>query len=98
MTSVRIPPTPVALAQHPLDPLTAEEVSRAVKILRTEYPLSGRTRFATVVLQEPPKSVVLDFEKGDAIQREAFAILLDNATATTIQYEVKLTAWSTPEQ
>ncbi len=90
MTSVRIPPTPVAIAQHPLDPLTAEEVTRAVNILRTEYPLSGCTRFATVVLHEPPKSTVLHFEKGDAIQREAFAILLDNATATTYEAIVSL--------
>jgi primary-amine oxidase len=90
VTSVRIPPAPVATAQHPLDPLTAEEVTRTVNILRTEYPLSGRTRFATVVLHEPPKSTVLYFKKGDAIQREAFAILLDNATATTYEAIVSL--------
>jgi primary-amine oxidase len=91
MTSVRIPPTAVTLAQHPLDPLTAEEIARAVQVLRADYPLSGRVRFATVVLQEPPKSVVLNFKKGDPIQREAFAILLDNATATTYEAIVSLT-------
>jgi primary-amine oxidase len=91
MTSVRIPPTTIALAQHPLDPLTAEEIARAVRVLRADYPLSGRVRFATVVLHEPPKSVVLNFKKGDAIQREAFAILLDNATATTYEAIISLT-------
>jgi primary-amine oxidase len=90
VTSVRISPTPVALAQHPLDPLTAEEITSTVNILRTQYPLSGRTRFATVVLHEPPKSVALNFKRGDAIQREAFAILLDNATATTYEAIVSL--------
>ncbi len=91
MTSVRIPPTNVTLAQHPLDPLTAEEIARAVRVLRADYPLSGRVRFATVVLHEPPKSVVLNFEQEEAIQREAFAILLDNATATTYEAIVSLT-------
>ncbi len=91
MTSVRIPPTTIALAQHPLDPLTAEEIARVVRVLRADYPLSGRVRFATVVLHEPPKSVVLNFEQGEAIQREAFAILLDNATATTYEAIVSLT-------
>jgi primary-amine oxidase len=91
MTSVRIPPTTIALAQHPLDPLTAEEIARAVRVLRADYPLSGRVRFATVVLHEPPKSVVLNFEQGEAMQREAFAILLDNATATTYEAIVSLT-------
>ena len=35
--------------------------------------------------------MVLNFKKGDAIQREAFAILLDNATATTYEAIVSLT-------
>jgi primary-amine oxidase len=76
---------------HPLDPLTAEEITTAVTLVRKQKSLSKTVRFATVTLNEPPKSVVLNFQLGDLIRREAFIVLLDNATAQTYEAIVSLT-------
>ena len=42
-------------ADHPLEPLSAEEISAATEILRTEQDLKENHRFVSVVLREPPK-------------------------------------------
>lgn len=75
---------------HPLEPLTPDEIATAVAIIRQEKPLSSSFRFATVTLNEPAKAAVLSFTPGDAIAREAFVILLDNATAKTYETIVSL--------
>ena len=80
--------TPV---QHPLDPLTAEEITEAADILKTQRHLGAKVRFETVVLREPAKSTVLNFRRGDPIQREASIVILDNETAATYEAIVSLT-------
>jgi primary-amine oxidase len=77
--------------QHPLEPLTAAEVAAAVAIARTSQSLGNSFRFPCVTLHEPPKSVVLGFKAGDRILREAFLILLDNATGNTYEAVISLT-------
>jgi hypothetical protein len=42
---------------HLLDPLTAEELAQAVKILRADKQLGENYRFVSVRLAEPPKPV-----------------------------------------
>lgn len=76
--------------KHPLEPLTADEVAAAVAIVRAEQQVGDSFRFPCVVLNEPPKSVVLTFQAGDPVNREAFLILLDNATGTTYEAIVSL--------
>ena len=44
-----------------------------------------------MTLHEPPKAAVLNFQPGDAIDRQAFLILLDNATGMTYEAIVSLT-------
>jgi primary-amine oxidase len=83
---------------HPLEPLTAEELSAAVSILRTERRLSERVRFVSVVLHEPVKDVVLAFKEGDRVPREAFVRLLDNTDGAAYEAIVdvsagKVTSW-----
>ena len=90
-----IPSSPVL---HPLEPLTAEEITAAVRIVRTERSLHERVRFASVTLHEPPKEVVLNFKQGDPITRAAFIILLDNTDGATYEAivsvtEAKVTSW-----
>ncbi|MEL6935925.1 MAG: primary-amine oxidase [Cyanobacteria bacterium J06607_17] len=75
---------------HPLTPLTPEEISAAVAIIRQAKSLESSFRFATVTLNEPAKATVLGFQPGDEIEREAFVILLDNATAKTYEAVVSL--------
>ncbi len=77
-------------ASHPLDPLTAEEISEASSILRSERQLGQRVKFETIVLQEPAKDEVLNFRVGDAIQRNAFVVILDNDTQATYEAVVSL--------
>ncbi|MGB5973117.1 MAG: primary-amine oxidase [Nodosilinea sp.] len=83
---------------HPLAPLSPEEIAAAVAILRQEKSLGDSARFVSVALSEPTKAAVLGFKPGDAIAREAFAVLLDNATAQTYEAivslsEGKVTSW-----
>lgn len=93
-TSQELPKTSTKSSriQHPLEPLSAEEVTAAVAIIRAERNLDERIRFPMVVLNEPPKSVVLNFKDGDEIEREAFVIILNNATGATYEAIVSLTA------
>jgi primary-amine oxidase len=89
MTLAAPDPTRVA---HPLEPLTADEVTAAVAILRRERQLGERVRFMTVTLREPPKQAVLDLRPGDTLERAAFVVLLDNADGRTYEAVVSLTA------
>lgn len=76
---------------HPLEPLTAEEIQKAVEIIKAEKKLSEYVRFSTVVLQEPAKEVVLNYVQGDQITREAFMVLLDNEFEKTYEAVVSIT-------
>jgi primary-amine oxidase len=77
--------------QHPLDPLSPNEISAAVEVVKRDRSLPSTYRFAVVVLNEPPKSAVLNYQPGTGINREAFMVLLDNATGTTYEAVVSIT-------
>jgi primary-amine oxidase len=57
--------------EHPLDPLSADEIRRAVAILRREQGVGPGWRFGSIDLREPSKQAVREFSPGDAIAREA---------------------------
>ncbi len=57
--------------EHPLDSLTAAEISRAAGIIRQHYGFGDDLRFETIDLVEPPKEVVRAFQPGDPITRIA---------------------------
>ena len=81
--------SPVGL-RHPLEPLSVDEIAAVVHILRTERQLGERVRFASISLHEPAKASVLEFPSNGPIDREAFAILLDNAAGRTYEAVVSL--------
>ena len=89
-TTVIAQATACASATHPLDPLTADEIAQASAILKSQRQLGQRVRFETVVLREPDKDVVLMFQPGDPIRREAFLVVLDNDAAATYEAVVSL--------
>lgn len=89
MTLLTLPRTTAA---HPLEPLTAAEVAEAVAGARRDGRLTERFRFVTVGLNEPPKAVVLAHRPGATFPREAFLVLLDNATGRGYEAVVDLTA------
>lgn len=87
--------TPTRIQQqiaHPLEPLSADEISVAVDILRSTRPLPERHRFIQVILHEPPKDQVLAFKNGDEIDREALIVLLDNVEGATYEGVVSITS------
>jgi primary-amine oxidase len=60
-----------AAADHPLTPLSADEI-RAVRRIVDENGLLGESgRFVYAALEEPHKDVVLAFSPGDPIERRA---------------------------
>ena len=75
---------------HPLDPLTAEEIAEASAILKSQRDLGPRTRFETVVLREPDKRVVLNYQPGNPVRRDAFIVVLDNDAGATYEAVVSL--------
>lgn len=73
---------------HPLEPLTAAEVTRAVAIVRDVKQLAPTYRFVMVSLREPSRETLA---KPGAVAREAFLILLDNASGRGYEAVVDLT-------
>ena len=78
-------------AVHPLEPLSEVEVKAAVAIVKADQRATDTCRFVTVVLNEPGKQRVLNYKPGDGIEREAFVILLDNASGQCAEAVVSLT-------
>ncbi|PLR79923.1 tyramine oxidase [Bacillus canaveralius] len=77
--------------QHPLEPLSAEEILKAVSILKEKKNLTDSARFEQVGLYEPAKEVVLNFKEGDPISREAFIIVLDSKDSQTYEAVISVT-------
>lgn len=62
---------------HPLEPLTAVEITDSVNILRSSKQLGNNVRFISVVLKEPAKNLVHQYKatgKNEA-KRQSFAVL-----------------------
>src|SRR3954464_8477795 len=86
-----MPPTPMqATTAHPLEPLTADEVRAAVRVLRDAGKVTPTTRFVSVALREPLKALVHGFDETNRPPREAFAVLFDNATNSCYEATVSL--------
>ncbi|RYL92506.1 primary-amine oxidase [Sporolactobacillus sp. THM7-4] len=75
---------------HPLEPLNEVEIELAVAVVKKEKNLNDQVRFVSVTLKEPSKDIVLNFKKGDSIQREAMLIILDNTNGKTYEAVVSL--------
>ncbi len=83
---------PIATRLHPLEPLTAEEISSASSILRAERDLGPRTRFVFVTLREPSKAQLAAFADGETVPREAELVVYDKETRTLYEATVDLGA------
>jgi primary-amine oxidase len=79
-----------ATTAHPLEPLTADEVRAAVRILKDAGKVTPTTRFVSVALREPPKALVHALDEANPPPREAFAVLFDNATNSCFEATVSL--------
>lgn len=70
---------PVPPPNHPLDPLTPDEIVKAVDIVRKARSVDDAWRFVTVTLAEPDKTTAKQFKPGGVLPRQAFVILIDRA-------------------
>ena len=52
------------MAQHPLEPLSADEFRRTTEILRRDGHVTETFRFASIELMEPGKQEVLAWRAG----------------------------------
>jgi primary-amine oxidase len=86
-------------SRHHLDPLDADEIARAVQILRQQRPVPADARFVSVTLHEPPKDQVAfpaseGRDSAAEVSREAHVVLRDPRQHATIEAVVSLTACS----
>ena len=65
-TSVAVKGPDEAPAAHPLDPLSAAEITSACAIVTEGRELGEDVRFPWVTLHEPPKDVVAAHRPGDS--------------------------------
>jgi len=77
-----------ATVDHPLDPLTADEIEGAVEIFEAETDFSNEVQYHNVTLEEPPKAVVRAFEPGDSFDREV--LIVARETGETYEATVSL--------
>ena len=77
-------------ASHPLDPLTPQEISAVARILHDSQQLTLSARIITISLLEPSKQIVLAFQPGAWMQREAFVVIREHARRLTIEAIVSL--------
>jgi primary-amine oxidase len=77
-------------ARHPLEPLSRDEVQRAVRALKEQGKVTPTTRLVSVSLKEPAKEAVYAFTGKEKIARQAFAVLFDNGTNSCYEATVSL--------
>lgn len=78
------------IPNHPLDPLSKEELATTVAVLKDAGKVADSTRFVQIHLRESPKEKVLAFRSGQTFPRQSFAILYDWARNTTTEAVVDL--------
>ena len=80
-----------AAPDHPLTPLTANEIRAVRRIVDAHGLLGESVRFVYTALDEPHKDTVLAFRAGDPIERRARVLLLDRATGLGSDLVVSIT-------
>jgi primary-amine oxidase len=62
---------PVVRPEHPLDPLSADEIRKAAAVIRDHFGFGENLRVETIDIQEPPKDVVRNYVQGEPFERVA---------------------------
>jgi primary-amine oxidase len=79
------------VARHPLEPLDAAEMREVARILRADHRLREGVKVIGVTLHEPTREHLRALAAGRALDREAFAVLLDSGSGATEEAIVSLT-------
>ncbi|MGI5193557.1 primary-amine oxidase [Streptomyces sp. CA-288835] len=76
---------------HPYDPLTAEEIEKAVGVVRASHPQRGAMKFPLVRLDLPDKEQVRAYDPSRPIPRVAFLVVYDPEASAMFEARVDLT-------
>ncbi len=79
-----------SLVDHPLAPITAEEIDLAVETVRGTGRLTDDARFAYVGLHEPDKQSVRSFKPGDAVERELRLVIVTDPASNLAEVIVSV--------
>lgn len=79
------------MPSHPLQPLVSSEIQTAVKLLQAHPSFTPATRIISIMLKEPAKELVYAWTDGPIPDREAVAVLFDNAANTALAATLNLT-------
>jgi primary-amine oxidase len=77
---------------HPLDPLSAQEIRRVSAIVRRDRGVGTGWRFASIELKEPAKAELPALESGELAGREAIVVCWNRADGQAYRATVSLTA------
>lgn len=87
---VAVPAVGLAQTRHPLEPLTAAEVTRSSRSIKSDPRWTPTTQFAEIRLIEPAKPEILGWRPGQAVGRRALSILTDPRAGKTSEVTVDL--------
>jgi primary-amine oxidase len=88
------------LASHPMDALTADEITASAAILRAAGKFGDTVRMVSLTLEENPKVEVRGWSTGQPFGRRAFAVLLDGGRLVEARIDLSaqaLTSWTAIE-
>jgi primary-amine oxidase len=80
------------MTTHPLQPLNSSEMQAAVELLQTLPSFISTTRIISIMLKEPAKPLVYGWPDAGTPDREAVAVLFDNAANAASTATLNLTA------
>jgi primary-amine oxidase len=90
MATTDIPATAVT-DSHPLEPLSAEEMTQVAELLRRDGVLREGVIVIEMTLDEPDKETVSAYTPGTPVQRRADVVLRDHPGRATVEARVSLT-------
>ncbi|MCW5559323.1 MAG: hypothetical protein KIT22_16025, partial [Verrucomicrobiae bacterium] len=82
----------VIAATHPLEPLSTDELRSAVEVVLSQGKVPTNAFFPIVALREPPKGLLLQWQPGAELAREAFVTAYDLPAHRTYEGIVDLNA------
>jgi len=77
---------------HPLDPLSAQEITTTVELVKTRHGKPSDVLFPMVSLQEPTKDELAQYNAGKAIPRRGFTLVYDRKQDLLVEAVVDLKA------
>jgi len=88
LVPVSLSAQPAQSSLHPLDGMGTAEYWTVYDALQSAGHMTPETKFTSVLLHPPEKSVVLAWKTGQAVPREADVVLLRNGKSYTARVDV----------